>query len=61
MSNWALRKLLRSDYYNNYVKGWKHRDCLACNGSGYYDNTNSPKCSSCNGTGREKYKPKEVS
>lgn len=27
--------------------------CIACDGSGYYDNTNSPKCSSCNGTGVE--------
>ena len=24
---------------------------IACNGSGYYDVKNSPKCSSCNGTG----------
>ena len=26
--------------------------CSACGGSGYYDNTGSPKCGSCNGTGR---------
>jgi RecJ-like exonuclease len=25
--------------------------CIACNGSGYYDNTGNPKCGSCNGTG----------
>jgi DnaJ-class molecular chaperone len=25
--------------------------CIACNGSGYYDVTGSPKCSSCKGTG----------
>lgn len=28
--------------------------CYACNGSGYYDNTGSPKCSSCGGTGKRK-------
>lgn len=25
--------------------------CVACNGSGRYDNTGSPKCGACNGTG----------
>lgn len=25
----------------------KNLKCTACNGSGYYDNTNSPKCSAC--------------
>lgn len=29
-------------------------DCIACNGSGHYDNTGSPKCSSCGGTGKKK-------
>lgn len=27
------------------------KKCIACNGSGRYDNTGSPKCSACNGTG----------
>lgn len=27
--------------------------CLACNGTGHYDNTGSPKCESCNGTGKK--------
>lgn len=31
----------------------KQRTCIACNGSGRYDTTGSPKCSSCNGTGIE--------
>lgn len=26
--------------------------CIACGGSGYYDVKNSPKCSACNGTGK---------
>jgi DnaJ-class molecular chaperone len=29
------------------------KKCVACNGSGYYDTTNSPACSACNGTGKE--------
>lgn len=29
----------------------KPRKCIACNGSGRYDNTGSPKCGACNGTG----------
>lgn len=28
--------------------------CLACAGSGHYDDTGSPKCGACNGTGKEK-------
>jgi len=32
--------------------GKKLKTCLACNGSGYYDHDGSPKCSSCNGTGK---------
>ena len=51
-----LKKILRSEHYNKYVKGWKERPCSACNGSGHYDHTNSPKCSACDGTGRERYK-----
>lgn len=30
------------------------KKCVACNGSGYYDTTNSPTCGACNGTGKEK-------
>lgn len=30
--------------------------CYACNGSGYYDNTGSPKCGSCGGTGKREEK-----
>lgn len=29
----------------------KGKVCHACNGSGYYDSTGSPKCSACEGTG----------
>ena len=36
--------------------------CFACNGSGRYDNTGSPLCSSCEGSGRQtiRVKPEEV-
>ena len=32
---------------------YKRLKCVACNGSGRYDTTGSPKCGSCNGTGME--------
>lgn len=54
---WKERKRLRKENYEKYVKGWKLRICIACNGSGRYDSHNSPKCSSCEGTGKERYKP----
>jgi RecJ-like exonuclease len=28
--------------------------CTACNGSGYYDNTGSPRCGCCGGSGYTK-------
>lgn len=40
-----------------YVYGWKLRTCVACNGSGYYDHNDSPRCGGCDGTGKERYKP----
>jgi len=51
------RKEKRKEYFESCVKGWKTRPCSACNGSGHYDDNNSPKCESCNGTGKERYKP----
>jgi DnaJ-class molecular chaperone len=50
------RKQLRKDYYEKYIKGWKTRACVACNGSGHYDHNGSPKCGGCDGSGKEKYK-----
>lgn len=51
------RKEARREHYERFVKGWRLRTCLACNGSGRYDDTGSPKCSSCGGTGKERVKP----
>ncbi len=54
------RKKHRKEYFEKYVKGWRMRNCTACNGSGYYDNSVNgvtPKCSSCEGTGKERYCP----
>lgn len=51
------RKADRKEYYLKWVYGWKQCLCSACAGSGRYDNHGSPKCSACNGTGKETYKP----
>lgn len=51
------RKAARKAYYEKFVKGWKQRPCVACNGSGRYDHHNSPACGACDGSGRERYKP----
>jgi len=53
------RKEERKKYYNKYVKGWKNIKCIACNGNGRYDNNGSPKCSSCEGTGKIKVSPED--
>ena len=50
------RKAARKEYYENYVHGWKTRPCSACAGTGHYDHNGSPKCGSCEGTGKERYK-----
>lgn len=55
-TTWHERKKFRTEYFWKYVYKWKLRKCIACNGSGYYDNTSSPKCSACEGTGKERYK-----
>ena len=34
----------------------KIKTCSACSGSGYYDNTGSPKCGACHGLGIERGK-----
>lgn len=57
MSNFHERKQQRREWFERFVKGWKLRDCVACNGSGYYDNNGSPRCSGCDGTGKERVKP----
>jgi DnaJ-class molecular chaperone len=57
MSSFHERKEQRKKYYENYIVGWKQRECTACNGSGYYDHNGSPFCGACDGTGKERYKP----
>jgi RecJ-like exonuclease len=56
-------KAARKEHYEKYVKGWKQVPCTACNGSGYYDYTDrrgrTPKCSACDGTGKEQVSPAE--
>lgn len=50
------RKKDRTEFYNRFIKGWRLKECTACNGSGLYDNTGSPFCGNCGGSGKERYK-----
>lgn len=59
MSDWKSRKEARRAHYERFVKGWKLVRCVACNGSGRYDHNGSPKCGSCNGTGKMRVKPED--
>lgn len=62
MSDFQTRKAERKEYFLKYVYGWKERKCGACAGSGYYDHSirgRTPRCSACEGTGKEKYRPEE--
>lgn len=61
MFTFSERKEQRKRHYENYVKGWKLRTCLSCNGSGYYDHDGSPDCGFCEGTGKERHKPQTSS
>jgi DnaJ-class molecular chaperone len=53
----AQRKLQRTEYYFRFVYRWKPIKCGACNGSGHYDNCDSPACSCCDGSGKERVSP----
>lgn len=55
ISDYHKRKQARKEYYLKYIYGWRQRPCTACNGSGYWDNTDSPACAGCNGSGKERY------
>jgi hypothetical protein len=57
MPSFYERKKYRTEFYKRFIEGWKQRDCIACNGSGYYDSDGSPPCGACDGTGKERYKP----
>ena len=56
----AERKKERTEYFETCVKGWKLRTCPACNGRGYYDDTDSPKCECCDGTGKVRIKKETI-
>ena len=61
--DYQARKAERKAHYDKFVKGWKQIPCGACNGSGWYDNTDrhgrQPKCGACEGTGKERVSPEE--
>lgn len=48
---YLMRKNRRTQEFNRRC-GVKQVTCGACSGSGYYDDTGSPKCSACSGTGK---------
>ncbi len=55
------RKDSRHEQHQRFEYGWRQRRCEARNGSGRYDNTGSPRCDACNGTGKERYQgPKAI-
>ena len=57
MSGFRERKAERVKWWKENIESTKKRLCVACNGSGRYDSNGSPKCSSCGGSGKERYKP----
>ena len=54
MDDYRARKAERKAYYEKHTYKKKLQKCTACNGSGYYDHNGSPKCGSCDGTGKER-------
>lgn len=54
--SFAGRKAYRTNHYEQFIKGWRLRPCVACAGTGRSDTTGSPRCGACQGTGRERYK-----
>lgn len=52
MSKFKGRRAMRKGVDIKPVK--TPQPCLACNGSGRYDTTGSPKCGACRGTGKER-------
>ncbi len=46
-------KISRLVNFYKFEFGFKLDYCIACNGSGYYDDTDSPDCASCSGSGKE--------
>lgn len=53
MDYWKA-KAIRARHYYRFVFGWVLEDCGACGGSGIYDNTGSPPCDNCSGTGKSR-------
>ena len=51
-----LKKIERTITYFRFTYGYKKNICCSCNGSGYYDNHNSPSCGACEGLGSNFFK-----
>jgi len=49
------RKKERTEYFYRFIYGWRLQDCVACMGTGEYDDNGSPPCGACDGTGKETF------
>jgi len=52
--SWRERKSERTAWFFTNIYKNKLELCIACNGSGCYDNDGSPPCGCCNGTGKSR-------
>ena len=60
VDSYQKRKQERKKHFEDNVMFWKEVTCTACSGTGYYDSNKSPKCDSCNGTGKKKAPPEKL-
>ena len=51
--NKLMRKAFKAGKAYEKARQEQNKKCVACDGTGYYDDNGSPKCGSCNGTGFE--------
>ena len=49
--DFRTRKQIRTERYFSTKYKVKQKTCYACNGTGRYDVSGSPKCQSCKGKG----------
>jgi hypothetical protein len=54
-NGFSVRKAARKHHYETYVKGWRLRDCPACNGQSLRPSTTP--CPTCSGNGRKRALP----
>lgn len=57
LSKYHMLKKYRKIYFDKYIKYWVQETCRACNGTGHYDHNGSPTCDTCDGTGKDVWRP----